>query len=128
MNSLIISQAAFCNKGSQSFIPDKSSFCRISFNPVLTISEVSFNTLDPSRADRLDTISDSVTSASLLTFILGTMLATVTIPISVLGFKFRSLLDYFTTTTSILELPGFNSEVFPRIITVVHLGDNSTST
>ena len=48
MNSLISSQAAFCNEGSQFFIPDKSTFCRISFNPVLTTSEVSFNTSDPS--------------------------------------------------------------------------------
>ena len=45
-NSHISSQAAFCKKGSQSFILDKSSFCRIPFNPVHTKSEVSFNTSD----------------------------------------------------------------------------------
>ena len=76
----------------------------------------------------LDTISDSVTLASLLTFILGTMLVAVTVPISVPGFNFTSYLDLFTTTTLIWELPGFNSEVFPRMNTVVHLGDDTTST
>ena len=52
----------------------------------------------------------------------------VTVPISVLGLNFTSHLDLFTTTTSILELPGFNLEVFPGMNTVVHLGDDSTST
>ena len=51
------------------------------------------------------------------------MLAAVTLPISVPGFNFTSHLDLFTTTTSILELPGFDSEVFPGMNTVVHLGE-----
>ena len=56
------------------------------------------------------------------------MLAAVTVTISVLGFNFTSHLDLFTTITSISELPGFNSEVFPRMNTVIPLRDNSTST
>ena len=42
-NSRIKSQAAFCNEGYQSFIPDKLSFCRISFKSVLMLSEVSLS-------------------------------------------------------------------------------------
>ena len=76
----------------------------------------------------LDTPPDSVTSASLFTCVVSTMLAAVPVPISVPGFNFTSHLDLFITITSILELPGFNSEVFPRMNTVVHLGDDSTST
>ena len=53
------------------------------------------------------------------------MLVAVTVPISVLGFNFTSHLDLFTTTTSISALLGFNSEVFPGMNTVVHLGDDS---
>ena len=56
------------------------------------------------------------------------MLVAVTVPISMPGFRFTSHLDLFTTITSISELPGFNSEVFPGMNTVVHLGDDSTST
>ena len=56
------------------------------------------------------------------------MLVAVTVPISVLGFNFTSHIDLFTTTTLISELPSFNSEVFPRMNTVVHLQDDSTST
>ena len=40
-NFHIKSQAAFCNEGSQSSIPDKLSFCRMSFKSFLTQSEVS---------------------------------------------------------------------------------------
>ena len=40
------------------------------------------------------------------------MLVAVTVPILVPGFNFTSHLDLLTTTTSISELPGFNSEVF----------------
>ena len=57
----------------------------------------------------------------------GTMLVAATVPMSVLGFNFMSLPDLFTTTTLILELPGFNLEVFPGMNTVVHLGDDSTT-
>ena len=56
------------------------------------------------------------------------MLVAVTVPISMMGFNFTSPLDLFTTTTSIPELPGFNSEVLPRINTAIHLGDYSTNT
>ena len=38
------------------------------------------------------------------------------------------LTDKFQSTTSILDLPGFNSVALPGTNIVLHLGDGSTNT
>ena len=67
-------------------------------------------------------------SEPLPTCIDGTMLAAVTVPISVHGSKVMSLPDKFLSTTVTSDLQGLNSEVFPGINTLVHLGEGFTST
>ena len=56
------------------------------------------------------------------------MLAVVTIPTSVCGSKVTSLPYRFQRTTVTPDSPGINSEVFPGMNTLVHLGDGSTNT
>ena len=55
------------------------------------------------------------------------MLAAVTVPISVHGSKVKSLPDNLLSTTVTSDLLGLNSEVFPGMNTLVHLGEGSTS-
>ena len=57
----------------------------------------------------------------------GTMLAAVTMPPSVWGYKIISLPDKFWSTTTTLDSPGINSEVLPGMNIILHLGDDSTS-
>ena len=56
------------------------------------------------------------------------MLAAVTVPISVHGSRVTSCPDKFLSTTVTSDPPGFNSEVFPKTNTLVHLGEGSTNT
>ena len=49
------------------------------------------------------------------------MLVVVTVLISVCGFRVMSLPDKFLSATVTPDLPGLNSEVFPRMNTLVHL-------
>ena len=74
------------------------------------------------------TLSFSSNFGSLPTCIDGTMLAGVTVPISVCGSRVTSHPDIFLSTTVTSDPPGFYSEVFPRTNTIVQLGEGSTNT
>ena len=56
------------------------------------------------------------------------MLAAVTVPTSMCGFRITSLPDKFQSTTSTPDPPGINLEVLPGTNILTHLGDDSNNT
>ena len=118
------SQADCSTLGSQSSIPDKSTFCKISSGSVSScwISSDKF-----ACTDIHCTFSFSLKSCLSGICIDGTMLAAVTMPTLVLGSNVISLPDKFLRTTATPDPPGINLEVLPGTNILVHLGDGSTN-